>query len=88
MHGRLLLETATDGERLRAEFGLVEVGAADEGRGGHGDADGAADVAQHVEEAGGVAHLLTGMVEVVMVASGTKTKLSAKPVSMMGMSSV
>jgi hypothetical protein len=28
------------------------------------------------------------MVEVVMVASGTKTKLSAKPVSVMGISSV
>ncbi len=29
-----------------------------------------------------------GMVEVAMVASGTKTKLSAKPVRVMGISSV
>ena len=77
-----------DGGEVCADFGLVEGGAADEGGGGHGDPDGSADVAQHVEEAGGVAHLLAGMVEVAMVASGTKTKLSAKPVSVMGISSV
>jgi len=65
----------------------VESGAADERGGGHGDADGAADVAEHVEEAGGVA-MARGSGEVLMVASGTKTKLSAKPVSRMGMSSV
>ncbi len=59
-HGRSLLQ---HGARLRqagAKFVLVEIGAADDGGGGHGNANGPADVAQHVEETGGVAHLLRG----------------------------
>ena len=40
-----------------ADLGLVEGRAADKSSGGHGDSDGAADVTEHVEEAGGVAHL-------------------------------
>ena len=35
----------------------MQGGAANEGGGGHRNSDGPADVAQHVEEAGGVAHL-------------------------------
>ncbi len=47
-----------EGESWPAKIVLVEGGAADQSGGRHGDADRAADVAQHVEETGGVAHLL------------------------------
>jgi len=57
--GTLLKNGARWGE-VRADFGLMESGAADERSGGHGNADGAADVAQHIEQAGGVAHLFAG----------------------------
>ena len=56
--GGLLLQDRVGWRKLGAKIGLVEGGAADQGGGRHGDADRAADVAQHVEQAGGVAHLL------------------------------
>jgi len=58
--GRFLLEDRSGGGDVGADLGLVKGGAADQGGGGHGDADGAADVAKHVGEAGGVAHLPVG----------------------------
>ena len=57
--GGLLLQHHGGGGEVCADFGLVEGGAADEGGGGHGDADGAADVAEHVEEASGIAHVVS-----------------------------
>ena len=58
--GGFLLEDEAGGREVGADFGLMQGCAADERGGGHGDADGAADVAEHVEEAGGVAHLFAG----------------------------
>ena len=69
MRGGFLLEDGAGWREVGAEFGLVQGGAADERGGGHGDADGAADVAHQVEEAGGVADLVARRcVAVVMVA--------------------
>ena len=41
-----------------ADFSLVKSGSPNQRRGGHRDTDGTSDVAQHVEQAGCVAHLL------------------------------
>ncbi len=53
--------TAVGRREVGAQVGLVQRGAANQGGGGHCDPNRPADVAQHVEQAGGVAHLLAGM---------------------------
>src|SRR5579862_752745 len=57
--GGSLLQNEVGGIEMRSDFILVKCGAADERGGGHRDSDRAADVAQHVEEAGCASHLFT-----------------------------
>ncbi len=59
-HGGLLLQHRARLRQVGAELGLVEIGAADDRGGGHGDADRPTDIAQHVAQAGGRAHVLVG----------------------------
>lgn len=59
-HGRLLLQRNAGLRQVGAEIILVEIGAADDGGRGHGNSNGPADIAQHVDEAGRRAHVLVG----------------------------